>query len=158
MHLYIQLERGQMLTVSPYLVKRRKQHFHHLEQYGIDLILGCNGFIWIGEHVDPKEDMMIEDQVNISEQKGSKFEGTFGNQVQERVYTPLTTRQNICRTANAIRVLSILGFIITVEVVMEIVSLSISMNIDVHEMLGSEFCVLTAEKEVERRSLSKKRG
>ena len=158
MHIYIQLERGQLLTVSPYLIKRRKQHFHHLEQYGIDLILGCNGFIWIGEHVDPKVvDTMIEDQVDKPEQKGSKFEGTFGNQVQE-VYTPLETRQNICRTANAIRVLSTLGFIMTVEVIMEIVNLSISLNIDVHEMLGSEFCVLTAEKEVERRSSSKKRG
>ncbi|KGN55395.2 exosome complex component RRP4 homolog [Cucumis sativus] len=155
---YGKLERGQLLTVSPYLIKRRKQHFHHLEQYGIDLILGCNGFIWIGEHVDPKVvDTMIEDQVDKPEQKGSKFEGTFGNQVQE-VYTPLETRQNICRTANAIRVLSTLGFIMTVEVIMEIVNLSISLNIDVHEMLGSEFCVLTAEKEVERRSSSKKRG
>ncbi|XP_038882865.1 exosome complex component RRP4 homolog isoform X2 [Benincasa hispida] len=155
---YGKLERGQLLTVPSYLVKRRKQHFHHLEQYGIDLILGCNGFIWIGEHVDPTEDMMIDDQINKSEQKGPKFEGTFENQVQQRVYTPLETRQNICRTANAIRVLSILGFIMTVEVIMEIVSLSISMNIDVHEMLGSEFCVLTAEKEVERRTSSKKRG
>ncbi|XP_038879414.1 exosome complex component RRP4 homolog [Benincasa hispida] len=143
---YGKLERGQLLTVSPYLVKRRKQHFHHLEQYGIDLILGCNGFIWIGEHVDSTEDMMIEDQVSKAE--------------QERVYTPLNTRQNICRTANAIRVLSSLGFIMTVEVIMETVSLSISQNVDVHEMLGSEFFVLTAEKEVERRrhTSSKKRG
>ncbi|XP_022967545.1 exosome complex component RRP4 homolog isoform X2 [Cucurbita maxima] len=155
---YGKVERGQLLTVSPYLVKRRKQHFHHLEQYGIDLIFGCNGFIRIGERVDPTEDMMIEDQVNKSEQKGSKFEGTFGNQVQERVYTPLETRQNICRTANAIRVLSNLGFIMTVEVIMETVSLSLSLNINVHEMLGSEFCVLTAEKEAERRTSSKKRG
>ena len=58
------------------------------------------------EHVDSTQDMMIEDQVNKIEQKGSKFEGTFGNQMQERVHTPLETRQNICRTANAIRVLS----------------------------------------------------
>lgn len=37
--------------VAPYLVKRKKQHFHHLEKYNVDLILGCNGFIWVGEHV-----------------------------------------------------------------------------------------------------------
>ncbi|XP_022155678.1 exosome complex component RRP4 homolog isoform X2 [Momordica charantia] len=156
---YGKLERGQLLTVSPYLVKRRKQHFHHLEQYGIDLILGCNGFIWIGEHVDPAEDMMIEDQVNKFEQKGPKSEGNFGNlEEQERVYTPLETRRNICRAANAVRVLSTLGFIVTVEVIMETVNLSLSLNIDVHEMLGSEFCVLVAENEVERRTSSKKRG
>lgn len=41
---------------------------------------------------------------------------------------------------------------------METISLSISVNMNVHEMLGSEFFVLTAEKEVERRTSSKKRG
>ncbi|KAB1203132.1 Exosome complex component rrp4 [Morella rubra] len=60
---YGKLERGQMLTVPPYLVKRRKQHFHHLEQYGVDLIFGCNGFIWVGEHVEARDDM-VEDQGN----------------------------------------------------------------------------------------------
>jgi exosome complex RNA-binding protein Rrp4 len=50
-NLLLQLEMGQLLTVPPYLVKRRQQHFHHLEQYDVDLILGCNGFIWVGKHV-----------------------------------------------------------------------------------------------------------
>ncbi|KAI3449587.1 hypothetical protein Pfo_006252 [Paulownia fortunei] len=36
---YGKLKRGQLLTVPPYLVKKRKQHFHYLDQYGIDLIL-----------------------------------------------------------------------------------------------------------------------
>ncbi|KAJ6812712.1 putative exosome complex component RRP4-like protein [Iris pallida] len=40
---YGKLTRGQMLTLPAYLVKRRKHHFHHLQQYGVDLILGCNG-------------------------------------------------------------------------------------------------------------------
>ena len=61
-----QLNRGQLLTVPPYLVKRQKQHFHHLEEFGIDLILGCNGFIWVGEHVEAKDDM-VEDQVSQSD-------------------------------------------------------------------------------------------
>ncbi|GFZ19475.1 ribosomal RNA processing 4 [Actinidia rufa] len=107
---YGKLERGQLLTVPPYLVKRRKLHFHHIEQYGIDLILGCNGFIWVGEHVGAKDDMVV-DQSSKSEQEDVKST-TYPTSLeeQERTYTPLETRQNICRTANAVRVLSTLGF------------------------------------------------
>ncbi|EYU46630.1 hypothetical protein ABFS82_04G023900 [Erythranthe guttata] len=144
---YGKLKRGQLLTIPPYLVKKRKQHFHHLDQYGIDLILGCNGFVWVGEHVEVRDEM-VEDLPNKSEQENEEVEET---------YTPLDTRENICRAANAVRVMSTLGFMITVEVVTEIVSLSRSLNLDTHEMLGAEFYVLVAEKEAERRSLLKRR-
>ncbi|KAF8394475.1 hypothetical protein HHK36_020683 [Tetracentron sinense] len=155
---YGKLERGQLLTVPPYLVKRRKQHSHHLEQYGIDMILGCNGFIWVGEHTEARDDM-VEDQVNKSEQDNSKSSRrSMSLEEQERIYTPFETRQNICRIANAVRLLSSLGFNLTVEVIMETIYASISLNLDVHEMLGAEFSVQIAEREVERRSsLAKKR-
>jgi len=153
---YGKLERGQLLTVPPYLVKRRKQHFHHLEQYGVDLILGCNGFIWVGEHVEAKDDM-VEDQVNKPKLQNIKSNSNFGTlEEQERTYTPIGTRQNICRIANAVRVSATLGFNITAEVIMETVNLSSSLKLDIHEMLGSEFCVLVAEREAERRSINKK--
>lgn len=141
-------------------MKRRKQHFHNLEKYGIDLILGCNGFIWVGEHVEVTDDMVV-DQVNNSEQQSAKSDvKILSPEEQERSYTPQETRENICRTANAIRVLSTLGFNITVEVIMETVDLSSSLKqqVPIYEMLGSEFCVLVAEKEAARRSLTKKKG
>ncbi|KAL4558806.1 hypothetical protein LXL04_037008 [Taraxacum kok-saghyz] len=145
---YGKLERGQMLTISPYLVKRRKQHFHHLEQYNIDLILGCNGFIWVGEHVETKDNNMVEDDPI----KPIKPQIPIGLEEQEETYTPLETRQNICKIANAIRVLSTFGFSITVDVIQEVVDLGNSKGVDIHEMLGAEFCVLVAEREAERRS------
>ncbi|XP_071738274.1 exosome complex component RRP4 homolog [Rutidosis leptorrhynchoides] len=153
---YGKLEKGQMLTTSPYLVKRRKQHFHHLEQYGIDLILGCNGFIWVGEHVEVK-DNMEEDEPGKLDLQNEKYKTSLSLEEQEQVYTPLETRQNICRIANAIRVLSTLGFSITIDVILEIVDLSSDKGIDIHEMLGAEFCVLVAEKEAERRSSTTRR-
>ncbi|KHN19857.1 Exosome complex component RRP4 [Glycine soja] len=139
---YGKLNRGQLLIVPPYLVKRQKQHFHHLEEFGIDLILGCNGFIWVGEHVEAKDDM-VEDQVSQSD--------------PQKTYTILETRNYICRAANAVRVLSTLGFNITLEIIKGIIDLSLSMNLEMHDMLGSEFCVLVAEKEAERRSSSKRK-
>ena len=140
-----QLEKGQLLIIDPYLVKKSKQHFHHLEQFGIDLILGRNGFIWIGEHVEAR-DSVVADQANSSEQSVVLEE-------RNHAYTPLETRQNICRIANAVRVLSTLRFNLDADLIMETVELSSSLKIDIHDMLGSEFHVLVAEMEPERRSL-----
>ncbi|XP_042476963.1 exosome complex component RRP4 homolog [Macadamia integrifolia] len=156
---YGKLERGQLLMVPPYLVKRRKQHFHHLERFAVDMILGCNGFIWVGEHVEAR-DNMVEDQESRPEQQNGKLNIiSMRVEEQERTYTSLETRQSICRIANAVRVLSSLGFSLNIEVIMETVELSISLNLDIHEMLGAEFCVQIAEREVEwRSSLSKKKG
>ncbi|KAF9607157.1 hypothetical protein IFM89_032379 [Coptis chinensis] len=154
---YGKLERGQLVMIPPYLVKRRKQHFHHLEQYGIDMILGCNGYIWVGEHVEVR-DVMVEDQETKSDNtKNSSDLELTSIEEQERTYTPLGTRQMICRLTNAVRVLSSLGFNLTVELIIDTVDLSISLNLDIHEMLGTEFYVRTAEREVERRSSSAKK-
>lgn len=154
---YGKLSTGQLLTVTPYLVKRQKQHFHHLEQYGIDLIIGCNGFIWVGEHVEVRDDM-VEDQVNQSDpQVLTPNKISVSLEEQEKKYTALETRKYICRAANAVRVLSTLGFIITSEIIKGVIDLSLSANLDIHDMLGSEFCVLVAEKEAERRSSNKKK-
>lgn len=130
------LEKGQLLKVYPYLVKEQRRHFHHLEQYGVDLILGRNGFIWVGEHVE-----------SINKSTTPSFLDEDG----EKYATPLHIRVYICRIANAIRVFSELGFSITVEALLETVVLSESLNVDVADMLGAEFHVLVAEKEAERR-------
>ncbi|KAL0915223.1 hypothetical protein M5K25_015625 [Dendrobium thyrsiflorum] len=144
---YGKLERGQLLRVPAYLVKRRKQHFHDLEQYGVDLILGCNGFIWVGEHVVPRDNEMVEDQESTLKDK-------------EQSYTQLEIRQNICRIANSVRLLSALGFAISVDAIIDTAEASKSSNIDIKDMLGAEFYVQIAEREVQKRIslLKKKRG
>ncbi|PPD76758.1 hypothetical protein GOBAR_DD26313 [Gossypium barbadense] len=134
---YGKLEKGQLLIIDPYLVKKSKQHFHHLEQFGIGLILG------------PRDSMVI-DQAKSTEQS-TVVEGI------NQAYTPLEMRQNICRIGNAIRVLTSLGFNVDLNLIMETVELSSSLKIDIHDMLGSEFHVLVAEMEAERRILTTKR-
>ncbi|OAY82659.1 Exosome complex component rrp4 [Ananas comosus] len=147
---YGKLERGQLLTVPAYLVKRRKQHFHHLEQYGVDLIIGCNGFIWVGEHVEAGENvgMLVEDQEKTSTAEEESWS-----------FTPLETRKHICRIANAVRLLSALGFTLTVEAIVDTAEASLASNIEINDMLGAEFFVQTAEREVQRRaSMVRKKG
>ncbi|KAL1216523.1 Exosome complex component RRP4-like protein [Cardamine amara subsp. amara] len=149
---YGKLEKGQLLKVDPYLVKRSKQHFHYIESLGIDLIIGYNGFIWVGEHVEVRDPMMIDDQKD-----DEMISPSTKNTGKEQIHTPLETRQNICRIGNAIRVLSNLGFTMTLEVITETVNLSNSKNIDIHDMLGSEFHVVVAENETKRRREKRKK-
>ncbi|XP_020570717.1 exosome complex component RRP4 homolog [Phalaenopsis equestris] len=146
---YGKLERGQLLRVPAYLVKRRKQHFHDLEQYGVDLILGCNGFIWVGEHAAPRvNDMVVDEEDSMVKDKEQHYE------------TPLEIRQHICRIANSVRLLAALGFALSVEAIIDTTEASKSSNVEIKDMLGSEFYVQTAEREVQRRIsiLKKKRG
>ncbi|XP_003580149.1 exosome complex component RRP4 homolog isoform X4 [Brachypodium distachyon] len=144
---YGKLQRGQLLTVPAYLVKRRKQHFHHLEQYDVDLILGCNGFIWVGQHVLVRENTELkEDQHKLSDEVDT--------------FTSIETRKHICRLANAVRVLSALGFILTIELIIQTAEASLSSNVEINAMLGAEFYVQTAEREARRRAdlVRKKNG
>ncbi|CAA6654078.1 unnamed protein product [Spirodela intermedia] len=156
---YGKLKSGQLLTVPPYLIKRRKQHFHHLENYGVDLILGCNGFIWIGEHVETSNGVMEGDGGNKVEEsnESSSHSVPLGEKGQRLM--SLETRQHICQIANAVRVLSTLGFSLTTEGILEAAKASISLGINTKDMLGAEFHVQTAEREVGRRmSLLRKKG
>ncbi|KAE8775459.1 hypothetical protein D1007_52016 [Hordeum vulgare] len=135
----LQLQRGQLLTVPAYLVKRRKQHFHHLEQYDADLILGFNGFIWVGEHV------VVDEETNSNEEQHKLS-------MEVEAFTPLATRRHICRLANVVRMLSALGFTLTVELIIQTVEASLASNIEINNMLGAQFYVQTAEREAKRRA------
>jgi len=66
--------------------------------------------------------------------------------------TSLRVRENNCRLANAIRVLSALGFSLTLELILDTFQTSIDWNIDIKEMLAGEFHVRIAERKAERRS------
>ncbi|ERN12428.1 hypothetical protein AMTRI_Chr01g114410 [Amborella trichopoda] len=150
---YGKLEKGQLLSVSPYLVKRRKQHFHYLEQYGVDLILGCNGYIWVGAHSDGGG--KNEDFEDLSAKLEDKMEvevSPLAPHKEEASSVPLGTRENVCRLANAIRILSLLGFNISMELILDTVVASVTWNTTVRDMLGGEFYTRIAEREAERRS------
>lgn len=67
---YGKLGQGIMLKVPPSLIKRQKIHYHHLEN-GACLILGNNGYIWIGANVratDQVEGGYTQDLSRISQQ------------------------------------------------------------------------------------------
>lgn len=52
---YGKLGQGTLVRVSPSLVMRRKTHFHKLP-FGVSIILGNNGFVWICPTAQDQED------------------------------------------------------------------------------------------------------
>lgn len=128
----MQLENGQLVSVAPYLVKRLRQHFHQLKEHGLEMIIGCNGNIWISA---PPETSKVD---KVSEQA----------QTRE---VPRELRDKICRFANALRVLSTLGLYIHPESILDTYEASLKWNLESRDMLGAEFLVKVAEREVERR-------
>ncbi|XP_031844342.1 nicotinamide amidase [Nomia melanderi] len=83
---YGKLSQGIMLKVSPALIKRKKTHFHNLES-GASLILGNNGYIWIG----------------ASKQDTDRSEGGF---TQDLSRIPQTNREVCARLRNCILILA----------------------------------------------------
>lgn len=64
---YGKLSQGIMLKVPPMLIQRKKTHYHTLES-GAILILGYNGYVWIGaniQNVDKSEGGFTEDLSKI---------------------------------------------------------------------------------------------
>lgn len=51
----LQLSQGVLVKVMPFLIKRRKTHFHNLP-CGASIILGNNGYIWLSPTVNTDED------------------------------------------------------------------------------------------------------
>ncbi|OIS99292.1 hypothetical protein A4A49_52366 [Nicotiana attenuata] len=66
-------------------------------------------------------------------------------------------RQYICRIANAIRVFSAFGFMVSVEDVNETVDLSLSLGYGVYEMLGAEYHYEVVDKKLLRKNFLKKK-
>ena len=72
-----------LVQVHPVLIKRQKQHFHHLESLGVDIIFGCNGLVWVGCHIDFNPDAPTA--VNVDGSGGSQ------TQLKTRVAFTLNT-------------------------------------------------------------------
>jgi len=136
---YGKLGNGQLVKVAPYLIKRFKQHFHQLKDLGVDLILGCNGFIWISAASGNKDNLQLPGSAATST---SAVYGTVQFEVRER----------ICRLANSVRVLGALGLLVSPDSIMQTYDASILWEVPVKDMLSADFHVKLVEKEAEQRT------
>lgn len=141
---YGRLSGGQLVRVMPTLVKRVKQHFHRLtkEQLGgdadVEVLLGCNGFVWVGTASTATS---AADAAEAAEAEASRRQQTVGPEAREQ----------ICRVANAVRVLAVLFLAIHPPAILDVYSCSAEWGVSPKDMLGTGFLVRTLERESERR-------
>ncbi|VDK81046.1 unnamed protein product [Litomosoides sigmodontis] len=84
---YGKLSQGTLLKISPYLVKRRKSHFHTLP-CGVSVIFGRNGYIWIAPVASEEQNMT----------------GGYSQNLEEVV--PMKIRSVIARVSNCVNILA----------------------------------------------------
>lgn len=103
------LQNGQILIVSSCLVKRQRQHMATFEDYGVAIVLGCNGLIWVG--MESSDDSKPRDQ----------------------------TFTSIAIISQAIRALSQLKMMISIESISHVAGLSVRDGIEPSRMGQQDF-------------------
>ncbi|KAK4049524.1 Exosome complex component rrp4 [Microbotryomycetes sp. JL201] len=99
---YGKLKNGTLVIVPPSLILRLKSHFHSLP-YGVDLIIGLNGYIWVSKTVTKARGIAND---------GAMDDAGFGEESNESVYSSQNedispqVRLSISRTALVISILS----------------------------------------------------
>jgi len=97
---YNKLSRGLLVAVPPRLVQRSKTHFVALGT-GVELILGMNGFVWVGAATDsPDAD------------------------ANAALTVPPPLRRHIVRTANLVRILADAGALLHSDLIVDAVAVA----------------------------------
>ncbi|GJN90231.1 hypothetical protein Rhopal_003230-T1 [Rhodotorula paludigena] len=106
---YGKLKNGQLVTVPPSLVARQKSHFHSLP-FGVDLIIGLNGYIWVSKTVE-KERRADGEEAGFGEESG---EGVYSGENED---IPPETRRALSRVALVLALLARHAIPITADLV-----------------------------------------
>ena len=119
---YGKLGKGVVVEVPASLVHRQRQHFHTLDDLGVDVIFGCNGMVWVAP---------------------GREEGT-GVDTPERM-------RNVGRFCAAVKVVERLCLPIYLSSVTTVFHLSLEVGIQVQQMELRDFLETVAESEFLRR-------
>ncbi|PFH51003.1 hypothetical protein AMATHDRAFT_143578 [Amanita thiersii Skay4041] len=130
---YGKLRNGQLVSVSPALIRRLKSHFISLP-CGVDLILGLNGYIWVSKHVKENEQ---------EGEEGFDAEAVYSNQNDE---IDMPTRSAISRVTNIIRVLASHFVPLSDTIILDAYEWAMEQDADVSEMLHQDnsFALISA--------------
>lgn len=136
---YGKLVNGQLVEVPPNLIKRQKQHFHRLEALGVELIIGCNGLVWVAP---------------LRPDTSGDGGGEAGDEVLAKPAPPPTKGQLevVCRLANAIRVLTRLYMPVYPASIMSTYEAAVDNSVPLKDMLDPDFLSAVVLQEAQRRS------
>lgn len=142
---YGKLSHGQLVEVPPNLIKRQKQHFHTLEALGIELIIGCNGLVWVAPLRPDRAATAAATDI------GADADDT----VTETAPPPPPSRgqlEVVCRMANAMRVLTRLYMHVYPASIMAVYEAAMDRAVELRDMLEPDFLEAVVRQEAQRRS------
>jgi exosome complex component RRP4 len=99
---YNKLSRGLLVAVPPRLVQRSKTHFVVLGT-GVELILGMNGYVWVGAATDSAD---ADADANAA------------------LTVPPSLRRHVVRTANLVRILADAGALLHSDLIVDAVAVA----------------------------------
>lgn len=130
--------------------KRKREHAStSLKKTGdVEVLLGCNGFVWVGARSAATGEGGDDDESNANARdeddvKKKRF-------VVKRVVSR-AQRERVCRVANAVRVLSALFLAIHPPAIEDVALCSVEWGTRPKDMLSHAFLRRTLERETERR-------
>ncbi|KAM3727276.1 Exosome complex component RRP4 [Dirofilaria immitis] len=114
---YGKLSQGTLIKISPYLIKRRKSHFHTLP-CGVSVIFGRNGYVWIAPVASEEQNMT----------------GGYSQNLEEVV--SMKIRSVIARVANCVNILAM--YHIPLYDTTVVLAYDASLNFEITELLKPE--------------------
>ncbi|GAX77838.1 hypothetical protein CEUSTIGMA_g5280.t1 [Chlamydomonas eustigma] len=138
---YGKLVAGHLLTIPASLVKRQKQHFVSMQTLGVDIILGCNGLIWVSPTSPAGEASNVPAAAVVAE------EGFERCKALSRLQVEVTAR-----VANCIRALASLFLPIYPATILDAYEIALEHSIPVKQILEDDFLSKLIESQVLRRS------
>lgn len=136
---YGKLTAGHFVSVAPNIVKRCKQHFHTLP-FGIDIILGNNGYIWI----------QGSEKMEGGSPKKQKTEGGGGEGRGEES----EVREKIARVRNCVVALSKLHIAIFKETILDVYNDSVQLGLTAKDILKPSVLTQVTQTAMQRTQIS----
>lgn len=136
---YGRLTQGRVVRVPAELVRRQRHHFQQLENVGVDIILGCNGLVWVTPHAEQAQQAAVGSSGNGEGQQGERLEPT------------AVQREAVARVSQGVLALARLGLALQGASIARVVQQSLDQRVEPKFMLEADFLsAIAAQEELQR--------
>ena len=130
---------GLLVQTSTTLIKRCKQHFQTLDGVdGVEVVLGCNGWVWVGKRTDDGKAVKGEEKMDESDEAEAEAEAEEERRLAEAAARDVDVgaeeRERIVRAANSVHALSCTGVMIWNETIAAVYATSVELGLPAKAM------------------------
>eukprot|EP00892_Ulva_mutabilis_P009960 jgi/Ulvmu1/7336/UM035_0125.1 len=139
---YGKVKKGQLVCVPAKLIRRQSSHLVDIAGQGVQVILGCNGWIWVG----------VTDKSRATQARAAGMYGAPMDAGADADFTPEPEQWATCaRFAAAARAVARLSVPIQVEFLQAVVQESVQRGVSCANMMQLEFFSVVLDLQATRR-------